>query len=118
MRAEDCIIGSGTGGVINLIARYKISHRIQNKDNTILKDYSPNKNTCIKEKLGTRTKIVGNTAQIRRFLQIWSHLLEKSLMENFTFCAVKLLLSIYIHSYNKKNGKMRYGPVIFQKNLR
>ena len=26
--------------------------------------------------------------QIRRKLQIWSHLLKKSLMENFTFCAV------------------------------
>ena len=24
-------------------------------------------------------------------LQIWSHLLEKSLMENFIFCAVKML---------------------------
>ena len=26
--------------------------------------------------------------QIRRFLQIWSHLLKKSSMENFIFCAV------------------------------
>ena len=26
--------------------------------------------------------------QIRSFLQIWSHLLNKSLMENFSFCAV------------------------------
>ena len=26
--------------------------------------------------------------QIRRKLQIWSHLLEKSIMENFIFCAV------------------------------
>ena len=25
--------------------------------------------------------------QIRSFLQIWSHLLEKYLMENFIFCA-------------------------------
>ena len=28
--------------------------------------------------------------QIRSFLQTWSHLLKKSLMENFTFCAVCL----------------------------
>ena len=28
--------------------------------------------------------------QIRRKLQFWSDLLEKSLMENFIFCAVKL----------------------------
>ena len=26
--------------------------------------------------------------QIRSFLRIWSHLLEKSLMENFIFCAM------------------------------
>ena len=26
--------------------------------------------------------------QIRSFLRIWSHLLQKSLMENFIFCAV------------------------------
>ena len=38
--------------------------------------------------------------QIRRKLRIWTHLLEKSLMENFTFCAVLLLnvcLSESIH---------------------
>ena len=29
-----------------------------------------------------------NCDQIRGFLQIWSHLLKKSLMENFIFCAV------------------------------
>ena len=28
--------------------------------------------------------------QIRRLLRIWSHLLKKSLMENFIFCAVQL----------------------------
>ena len=27
--------------------------------------------------------------QIRSFLGIWSHLLKKSLMENFIFCAVR-----------------------------
>ena len=34
--------------------------------------------------------------QIRRKLRIWSHLLEKSLMENFIFCAVTL--STYAYS--------------------
>ena len=29
-----------------------------------------------------------NCDQIRRFLRIWSHLLKKSLMENFIFCTV------------------------------
>ena len=28
--------------------------------------------------------------QIRRFLWIWSPLLKKSLMENFTFCVMEL----------------------------
>ena len=31
----------------------------------------------------------GKCDQIRSFLRIWSHLLKKSLMENFIFCAVK-----------------------------
>ena len=35
--------------------------------------------------------------QIRSFLMIWSHLLKKSLMENFIFCAV--------HKVNKKVTK-------------
>ena len=30
--------------------------------------------------------------QIRSFLRIWSHLLKKSLMENFIFCAVFIVL--------------------------
>ena len=34
--------------------------------------------------------------QIRRKLQIWSHLLKKSVMENFIFCAV---LVITIQAY-------------------
>ena len=29
--------------------------------------------------------------QIRKKLRIWSHLLEESLMDNFIFCAVKML---------------------------
>ena len=34
--------------------------------------------------------------QIRSFLQIWSHLLKKSLMENLIFCAVSLQYSVTI----------------------
>ena len=33
--------------------------------------------------------ILSKYDQIRSFLRIWSHLLKKSLMENFIFCAVK-----------------------------
>ena len=31
--------------------------------------------------------------QIRRMLRVWSHLLKKSLMENFIFCAVMVPIS-------------------------
>ena len=33
--------------------------------------------------------------QIRSFLRIWSHLLEKSLMQNFIFCAVYSICKNY-----------------------
>ena len=36
--------------------------------------------------------------QIRKKLRIWSHLLKKSLMENFIFCAV-LTLIWYLYQY-------------------
>ena len=37
--------------------------------------------------------------QIRSFLRIWSHLLQKSLMENFIFCAACLLFSQHVPSH-------------------
>ena len=41
--------------------------------------------------------------QIRRKLQIWSHLLEKSSMKNFIFCAVKRVLAAAqcLHDWDK-----------------
>ena len=38
--------------------------------------------------------------QIRRKVQIWSHLLKKSLIENFIFCAV---LKLYFLELKEKN---------------
>ena len=38
--------------------------------------------------------------QIRSFLQIWSYLLKKSLIENFIFCAV-----IYVRTSLKHHNK-------------
>ena len=35
----------------------------------------------------------GKCDQIRSFLQIWSHLMKKSLMVNFIFCAVMVILN-------------------------
>ena len=49
--------------------------------------------------------------QIRSFLQIWSHFLKKSLMENFIFCTVQFYVvsSNNIHAKAvSKNGSNRY----------
>ena len=51
--------------------------------------------------------------QIRNFLQIWSHLLNKSLMENLIFCAVSVpkgnskfeILLVKIFSLKQKPNK-------------
>ena len=42
--------------------------------------------------------------QIRRKLRIWSHLLKKSLMENFIFCAVKLYCRTYANVLHWMRG--------------
>ena len=43
----------------------------------------------IAQKMNFSTKdFFSKCDQIRRKLRIWSHLLKKSLMENFIFCAV------------------------------
>ena len=36
--------------------------------------------------------------QIRSFLQIWSQLLKKSLMENFIFCVVYLVVGYFFEA--------------------
>ena len=50
--------------------------------------------------------------EIRSFLRIWPHLLEKSLMENFTFCAV--LNSVETVVYHKfQHQEVRQSQSIF-----
>ena len=44
--------------------------------------------------------------QIRNFLWIWSHLLKKSLMENFIFCSVKLA-PVQVQSSRKLQSKSK-----------
>ena len=41
--------------------------------------------------------------QTRSFLRIWSHLLKKSFMENFIFCALKERSSSNNQSFSNKN---------------
>ena len=38
--------------------------------------------------------------QVRHFQRIWSHLLKKSLMENFIFCAVSFVTEVIIFGHN------------------
>ena len=70
--------------------------------------------------------------QIRRKLRIWSHLLKKSLMENFIFCAVYISqysvlitchnfdsylgFSQYITSSNNLQGHRKNSQKIFVRN--
>ena len=51
--------------------------------------------------------------QIRRVVRIWSHLLKKSLMENFIFCAVSFLLHLEEHYETTKIHNSHF----FWKNL-
>ena len=46
---------------------------------------------CKKMKFSIKN-FFGKCYQIRSFLQIWSHLLKKSLMENFNFCGVAFMI--------------------------
>ena len=55
--------------------------------------------------------------QIRRFLRIWPHLLKKSLMENFIFCAVVSVVDINQkttysrHKYNINNFGIKISGI-------
>ena len=60
-------------GKANILAISKISSKIT--------DIAQKTKFSMKDFLSKRD-------QIRKFLRIWSHLLKKSLMENFIFCAV------------------------------
>ena len=49
--------------------------------------------------------------QIRRKLQIWSHLLKKSLMENFIFCVVMIstIINVCLVTKEFKNHEYCYN---------
>ena len=54
-------------------------------------------------------------AQIRSFLRIWSHLLKKSLMENFIFCAVYYCCSWFRLSTKFNSGNKSTLMKVHQK---
>ena len=51
-----------------------------------------NSNSCTKKRFSIKD-LFSKCDQIRRKLRIWSHLLKKSLIENFNFCAVNIVIS-------------------------
>ena len=53
--------------------------------------YRENKNDNAQKMKFSIKDFFSKCDQIRRKLQIWSHLLKKSLMENFVFCALWLM---------------------------
>ena len=55
--------------------------------------------------------------QIHRKLQIWSHLLKKSLMENFIFCGELRLFATEILRYQCNSSHFGFTCVFFLKNL-
>ena len=52
--------------------------------------------------------------QIRSNLRIWSHLLKKSLMENFVFCALYIHLNLGKKPSYKKLYQKCYGDVFLE----
>ena len=50
------------------------------------------------------------TAQKMKFLRIWPHLLKKSLMENFIFCAVSI--QVLEETFNAVNNTASQMPVL------
>ena len=64
--------------------------------------------TCTAQKMKFSIKdFFSKCDQINSFLQIWSHLLKKSLMESYIFCAVSLVL-IYFESRTDLEGWKLY----------
>ena len=55
------------------------------------------------------------TAQKMKFLRIWPHLLKKSLMENFIFCAVSI--QVLEETFNAVDNTASKMPVLKTFNL-
>ena len=66
-----------------------------------LYDYSREPNNVQKVKFSIKG-FFSKCDQIRSLLRIWSHLLKKSLMENFIFCAMKVSQDPLVVNYFRK----------------
>ena len=81
-------------------------------------NYFFNTNTAQKMKFSIKD-FFSKCNQIRRKLRIWFHLLKKSLMENFIFCAVKCLDGLRHHGerLDRKMWLEKRKDVIFRGNV-
>ena len=67
---------------------HKFCHHLKQKGTCSIFGMSHNTNNAQKMKFSIKN-FFSKWDQIRSFRWIWSHLLNKSVMENFIFCAVK-----------------------------
>ena len=81
-----------------LLTRYSstsLKNKILELVRILHKDYLQNNYTCTAQEIKfSINDFFSKFDQVRSFLRIWSHLLKKSLMEDFIFCAVMFMLKI------------------------
>ena len=90
INTQFCFVGSNNYGIIqNTVAP---SNAVRDIFIIITQDYRiRGDNQTLHKKWSFYIKdFLSKCDQIRRKLRIWSHLLKKSLMENFNFCTVKI----------------------------
>ena len=103
-----CFLQNFSGRLLMLNAIFKTPICNCENDIKVTFHYSLFTNTTTAQKMKFSIKdFSSKCVQIRSFLRIWSHLLEKSLMENFIFCAVNL-----VHYLNFSNERL-----IFMSNI-
>ena len=74
---------------------------------------------CTSQKIKFSIKDLSSKCeQIRNFRRIWSHLVEKSLMENFIFCAavVRVKINIEVYAFNLLEERKR-NSTTFRSNV-
>ena len=74
--------------------------------------------TCTAQKMKFSIKdFFGKCDQIRNFLRIWSHLLKKSLMKNFIFCAVMSKKRGFMTCSGGRKGTLAWNELISRNDL-
>ena len=92
-------------GVTNVLRQVLLFVQINHSDNLCVNELA-NMNIAQKMKFPIKD-FFSKCDQIRRKLRIWSHLLKKSLMENFIFCAVFTILIIGTTEKQQSEGVLK-----------